>query len=455
MHASADGFPCSRPGVENQATGAVRRCDDRRMPDTAKGPEISLVTREGAPDLLAVDQWAFGFDPALYGEPEQPDGQVEVLDTLEWDRTYGAWLDQPHRLAGIYSVHSVRCPLPGGTSTPAGALTWVGVHPRDRRRGVLTALIGHHLDGAERAGEPISLLFASEPVIYQRFGYGQASRCVTLELGRGIELRDVPGADDLVVDFDLADPDRWTARLAACYRAARAGRPGWVGRDGAALERYALHDPPARRKGAEPLRVLTVSTPEGDLRGYALFRRRPKWTDGVPAGTVLVTEAVALDGAASRALWGRLTDLDLTTTVETPVLPEDDPLVRLTLDPRTAAPRTWDGLWLRLIDVPAALAARRYQVPVDAVIEVRDAGRPVNSGRWRLTGDPDGAECVATSDPAQVELDVRDLASTYLGGTTWTSLVGAGLVTVRDAAAPAALSVAFASPVAPYCGWEF
>jgi predicted acetyltransferase len=414
-------------------------------------PAIRPIGHDRADELLALDQWAFAVDIEGH-EPEI------VVDGLDWDRTYGAWLSGPQqddRLAGIYSSYALRCPVPGG-EVPAAGLTWVGVHPRDRRRGVLTAMMAHHLDDVRRRGEPVSLLTAAEPAIYGRFGYGVATEEVVPQLARGAALRDVPGSSELVVDLAHADVDRQVEELAACYAAAGAGRPGWVSRDDLGNQRLPFYDPPRHRHGAESLRVITVREPTaGQLRGYALFRRRRSWKDGLPDGTVEVRELIALDGVASHALWTRLLDLDLMARVEGPGLPLDDPLLHQLVDARAAAPRRTDGIWARIVDVPAALAARRYAGGIDVVLDVADSRFADNADRWLLRGDRDGASCTRTDRPADVVLDVRELGCLLLGGTTLSALAGAGLVSVTDDKVLQDASIAFSWPIAPYCPWDF
>src|SRR3954451_15806646 len=125
-------------------------------------------------ELVALDEWAFPHDPT--GIDPAP-----ALAELEWERTFGARLTDPDRLSGVYTAYSVSCPVPGA-EVPAAGLSWVGVHPRDRRRGVRTAMIGHHLADVAAHGEPFSLLYAAEPAIYGRFGYGLASQTLTFGL---------------------------------------------------------------------------------------------------------------------------------------------------------------------------------------------------------------------------------------------------------------------------------
>ena len=405
---------------------------------------VSLADRRD--DWILVDEWAWSADP------ERDDLEASLLG-VEWDRAFGAEIDG--EVAGVYSVFTLRTPVPGG-EVPTAGLTGVGVHPDHRRRGVLTSMIGHHLRGVRDAGdEPISALWASEPAIYGRYGYGLATRGQRFTLRRGAALVDVPGADDLTVRFERADVDRHAPLVAACHERARQGRPGMVSRDSDGLRRRMLTDPKAWRDGGEPLKVALVTDIGGDLRGYALFRRKEHWEPVGPDGTVHVREAVALDAAASRALWGRLTDLDLMSRVETGSRPLDDPLVHQLVDIRAASARLGDGLWVRLVDVGAALAARTYTTEVDVVLDVTDTRCPWNGGRWRLSGGPDGAACDRTTDGADLALDVRALGSAYLGGETLRALAGAGLVDEHSDGALAAATRALAADVAPYCGWVF
>jgi predicted acetyltransferase len=317
-------------------------------------------------------------------------------------------------------------------------------------------MMRHHLAAVAERGEPVSALHASEATIYGRFGYGIASRHLRMSLPRGSALRDVEGADDVRLRFDTADPDRHADLVGDCYEAARRERPGMVSRDSPAHRRRMFEDPPAhRRDGAETLRILIAEDGPGKVRGYALFRRKTVWNGALPNGTVAVRELVAHDPATARALWGRLLDLDLMGTVRLDERPTDDPLLHLLVDPRGPQPTLTDGLWVRLVDLPTALSARRYTCDVEVVLEVRDELLPANAGRWRLTAGPDGARCEPTRAAAQVELDIRELGGAFLGANTLGGYAAAGLVRALDPGTAARASAAFSWPVAAYCGWMF
>lgn len=418
---------------------------------TPAGPPVRVVPvgEDRAGEVVDLDRWAFAADA------EDVDAEM-LLRGMEWDRTAGAVIGDDDTLAGIMSVRSLRMQVPGG-DVPTAGLTWVGVHPQHRRRGVLTAMMHSHLLGVHDAGrEPVSALWAAEPAIYGRYGYGLATLGARLTLPRGAGLRDVPGADDLAVTLERADPARHVDVVAQGYEAARAGRPGAMARDSAGLRREPLDDPPPRGwRGTEALRLLTVRDAAGALRGYALFRRKPGWGQTGPDGEVTVQEAHALDAAAARALWGRLVDMDLMASTRTDTRAVDDALLHLLLDVRAARITVSDGLWVRLVDVDRALAARRYTTDVDVVVEVIDRLCPWNAGRHHLVAGPDGASCRPTQRPADLRCDVDSLGSAYLGGQTLAAQAAAGRVQeVTPGALPAA-SAALAWHLAPHCGWEF
>jgi predicted acetyltransferase len=203
-----------------------------------------------------------------------------------------------------------------------------------------------------------------------------------------------------------------------------------------------------------------VHGPDGAARGYALVRRKEKWGDAGPEYAVNLREIVAVDAAAARRLWSFVLDLDLTRSVSAHHLAVDDPLTHLLVDRRAAVPKLGDNLWVRLLDVPTALAARRYAAPLDVTLELTDMRLPANAGRWRLvtTGASDqgwAAQVERTDAPADLVLDVRELGAAYLGARSFAAQATAGLVTELRPGAAAAATAAFGWPLAPVSSWVF
>jgi predicted acetyltransferase len=386
-----------------------------------------------------------------------------VSDFVEWERTYGIrdGAEQVDaELIGVATTFSLRLTLPSGadgsgtTVTPMGGLSWVAVHPGHRRRGVLSTLIGHHLNTLHESGEALSGLFSSEPVIYGRFGYGQATEVLSLDLGRSPALRDLPGGtDDVTVRFVTADPEQHTDLVADLYARACAVRPGMVDRT-RALTRRELRDTPRSLERREPLRLL-IAERAGSATGYALLRREVSWNGFEPDGSTEIHEFAAVDPPSAYRLWQAAADFDLTSSTRVGMVCPQDPLLTWLVDPRSPRPTRADALWLRVVDVDRALAGRSYGCDVDLVLAVTDHLCPWNVGRWRLSGGPSGATCTATTDPADVTLDVRELGSVLPGGTTFAVLAAADLVDESTPGSVARLSTAFRSATAPGTTYVF
>ncbi|MDR1767051.1 MAG: GNAT family N-acetyltransferase [Propionibacteriaceae bacterium] len=406
--------------------------------------KLVAVGPDRAAEVVDLTLWAFV-------EADIPDYAEHVAETLDWERSFGVEVDG--RLVAFSSAWHFDLPVPGGV-LPTGGLTWVGVHPGFRRRGMLRTMLARHFEDCRARGESASILTAAEVPIYTRFGYGQADRTVRTVLPRKVALRDVPGAEAVSITLERADPAKHAEATALVHRQ-HVGRPLFVpaGADGPWSARF--HDPQQWRDGAEPLRVA-VARRDGRPTGFAFFRRKEHWTpDAVPDGTVTVHELVANDPPTTRALWGMLTDLDLMARTEACSLPWDDPLFALLEDPRAVAARLGDRLHLRLLDVPEALSARRYATGVELVLEVSDAQVPTNAGRWRLTGGPDAARVEPAAGHADLRLDVRALGSVYAGGFPVASLAEAGLIEELTPGAVDKLAAALSYPRLPWTSHGF
>jgi predicted acetyltransferase len=142
-------------------------------------------------------------------------------------------------------------------------------------------------------------------------------------------------------------------------------------------------------------------------------------------------------------LWGFLLSVDLTEAVQYPLAATDEPLLHLVDEPRRLRARVADALWLRIVDLPTALAARRYRTSIDVVLDVTDDLLPDNAGRWRLSGGPEGAVCERTTSPAELRCDIRDLGATYLGNGGLVPLSALGRVHEQRPGAVFATETAF------------
>jgi len=397
--------------------------------------EIRVVPARDARRFLATDELVWFAEVLTHPVEEQLIGIPE-------DGRFGAEIvgvELPGTYAGIYGSFPMRLAVPGPEGEPllvaCGGLTWVGVHPDHRRRGVLTAMLRDHFERLHADGVTVSALHASEPAIYGRHGYGPAAQRLELVLGRGATLT-APHLDDAAarVSTELATVTEpgMPERLRACHLLAApvgsvVGEPGYYERVCAEF--------PEERRDKESWRVLFARRGGADV-GFTMFRRTHKWEKSRPAGELEVW-ALLGDQAARLALLRRLVDFDLMGSVKLGAVGVDDPVVHWAGGPRATNDATvYDGTWVRLVDLPAALMARSWSAPCDVVVDVTDASAPWNAGTWRIVAGADGTAAVerASTDP-EVRLDVAALGAAYLGGGNLEAMRLAGQVEqLRDGA---------------------
>ena len=346
--------------------------------------------------------------------------------------------EEDGQIVGGASAFEFQFTVPGAI-VPAAGVTIVGVLPTHTRRGILTALMRAQLDDVHERGEPVACLWASEETIYGRYGYGMAALCGEAEISRvygGFRKPVEHGGSFRLLSFEEA-----LNAIPPVYARVAVETPGMFARPQEWWEARALYDSESRRDGAgELVRVLLERDGEGIA--YAIYRLKMEFEAGSSSGEVRVIEAMGVSPDATAAIWRYLLDVDWMDRVQAELLPVDHPLFLLLEHPRRMRFRIGDSLWVRLVDVGAALAAR--QLEGDAVLEVADAFCPWNDACYTL----DGAK---TMEDAHLRLDVSDLASVYLGGFTFGQLQRAGRVEELSAGAVARADAAFRTDRAPWC----
>jgi predicted acetyltransferase len=176
-----------------------------------------------------------------------------------------------------------------------------------------------------------------------------------------------------------------------------------------------LIDPPWRRGAGGDLQCAVIES-EGRPTAYALYRMNWAFERGLQSGSVAVIEAIGQSPESTRAIWRYLLDIDWMARVRASLLPLDHPLLFLLAEPRRLGFSLRDGVWVRLLDVKAALSARSYRPLGCVIIEVID-----------------------------------EFGSVYLGGFTWTQLARALRVQELSPSAAAQADALFQTSTAPWC----
>ena len=415
----------------------------------ADSPTVTFELRvpdEGDFEAFMLPVWR-GFG---YPAPE-PEAMADERSVWERERSIGA-VDGEEWVGGA-GAYSLRLTVPGGAQTPVAGVTMVGVATTHRRQGILTALMRRQLDDVAERGELIAALTASETSIYGRYGYGWATATTEVELERDRSAFRVepqaPGRLRVLPTADALEPVR------AAYDRCITRRAGTMSRD-EGYWKIQLGDAPRRRDGNSAMYVVVHEDAEGRPDGFVTYRIAFRWHESLPDNTVVVLDLVGADPEVEAVLWGYLLSIDLASRIRFANRPVDDPIRWRLVEPRRLRTRELvDYLWLRILDVPGALALRTYGATDALVLDVVEGFRPASGGRFRLDGSPAGAECAATTAPPDLVLGPEELGSIYLGGIAPSALAAAGRIQEATPGAVARADAMFLTATAPFNGTMF
>lgn len=378
------------------------------------------------------------FRRALH-RPRATDEEWErAAPSYEPGRTLGAF--QGGELIGTTCSYTSRLAVPGGAVLPMAMVSRVGVRADRTRRGALTALMREQLRQAAATGEVIATLRASEARIYGRFGYGVATRGQTCTVTSPARLRPLPPATG---EIRLVEPDDAARLLPQVYRRIGLHRPGMIDRPDFWWNLV------LNRPSGPPQSVAVHRGPDGD-DGFLVYSTQHS-DDGFRP-TLHVEDLHGADLATVLALWRFVAGIDLVREITGALRPLDEPVEWLFTDRRDHRPGgPEDETWLRVLDVPAALAARDYRAAEPVVLEVTDPLLPANSGRYRI--GPDGV--TRTDGPPGLSVDVAALGALYLGDVRPSTLAAVDQLTVHHPVALTAADALFGTDDIPWCGTFF
>jgi predicted acetyltransferase len=397
------------------------------------------------PDELRTSHTLFA--ATVHRGPFDDEQWSRIAPAYHPGRTFGA--KDGNELVGTAMSVPCRTVVPGGAVLPMAAVTRVGVRADRTRRGVLTALMRAQLRDVAARGETFASLRASEAGIYGRFGYGPATR------GRDVRVR--------------TDRRRWRAG------APQGGAVRLLGREEIVPVLREVHAAIAlRRPGAitrwdewwwgalgrrvqEREHVLAaVHTGATGDDGFAVAVL-PDSAAPVDGRSLTVSDLQTANLDAAVGLWRFLLDIDLVASVEGPLRPLDEPLELLLTDPRACAVTgVHDETWLRIVDVPTALATRSYGAADPVLLAVHDTVCTGNAGVYRIAdGAAERVGPLGGPPVPELECDVAALAMAYLGDRAPSRLAATGWWTAHSPDAAGRADAAFATSIAPWSGTWF
>jgi predicted acetyltransferase len=416
---------------------------------TPTAPDTAISVRPI--EASEIDGWIRSMATGFLGHPADGEGAYRLGD-MDLERSWGAF--DGSAVVGTLRSFPTPFTVPGaevtGAEVTAAALTNVTVAPTHRRRGLLTRMITSDLRASADRGEPVGILIASEYPIYGQFGYGAAIDGATYRID-AVTARFVrPG----VGHVELVDLATLRAAAPPVYERVRLAQPGSIGRNERWWDRT-LQQVEVPGATPSPGYQAVYRSPHGEIDGYVRYTATQEWDHMRPKGTLSILELVAATPDAYLRLWRYCCEVDLITRVQAVDRPVHEPLVWLLHDGRSLRQTgRFDFIWVRILDVAAALSARRYPTEGRLVIEVVDR-LGLAGGRFALEGGPAGASCSPTDASADLTLPVESLGSVYMGGMSVLALAGAGRIDEHAKGALVRAEAMFRSGITPWCSTWF
>ncbi len=371
--------------------------------------EIRAIARDEIDRMIEADERGFSHITSADSPRTWAEGEL--------DRTRVAF--DGDEIVGVSRAYSFELTMPGGGCVPAAAVSWVSVVPTHRRRGVLTQMIRALHDDARAREEPVSMLTASESIIYGRFGYGVATWRAGISAERSrVQFR--AASDDGRVR--MLSRDVGVKTLPRLYEQFGRLRPGAVSRPDFWWP-FVFWD----RLGGKDKSFFTAvhSDALGNDDGFIAYEVVDEWNQGLPDRRMVIYDMQARDERARAALWQFAFGIDLVGTVAATNAPVDDPLRHLVTDGRRVrVDYVNDGLWLAPFDVARLSSSRRYAVAGRVAFEVHAADG--TKTRVVLEGGPDGAQCTPTTVEPDIVCDAATFGACLLGGNRWTEMAAVG-----------------------------
>ena len=404
----------------------------------ADGLRLDLVDTS---DAVGFGTWLQAATRGFHGGEMTDELLAAVTASIAYRRTTGVWdASASDPLSPVGTVDGFESPVtvPGGGQLPAWAVSMVTVAPTHRRRGIARELLESELRAAVALGLPMAMLTVSESTIYHRFGFAPAALAADLTINTLRAKFTGPVPDGRV---QLMGIEQARALVDGLYETARLASPGeievwerrWSQIFGIADEKDVSKRP----------RAATYVDAAGTTQGVVVYRMKESGHD-FTGHTAQVEYLLANTPDAYAALWRFLLELDLTSTVRAELRSVDEPVRWLVSDFRAVKVETYDHLWLRILDVPAALNAREFYAPLDLVIEVTDLQGHA-TGTYHL-----GSRVEPVETPPDIVMTVNELSAIYLGGVSATTLHRAGRMTEHTPGAVSQLDAAFTSPTTPW-----
>jgi predicted acetyltransferase len=314
-----------------------------------------------------------------------------------------------------------------GMDTPVAGVSFVGTLPVFRHMGCLRKVHERHFELLYEEGErPISILFASQAAIYQRYGYAIVSTHNSYNIAPGhIRFKSIKHLNKSGRFKQVRENE--TEILGNIYNQFVAPRTGYLIRDKFKWETGVLSPPMT----PGTIQDIIIYEEDGVPLGYVIYTVEPRPGDSGLPHRISIRDMTWLSISAYYGIWNYFTRMHLTHQIHWGPVPADDPMPHLLQEPNGLNIKSGRGLLARVIDIEKAIPLRGYNEDGELVFKIVDDNMcPWNNGTWHMEISNGKGIVKKTDKTPEVSMSINSFAMILFGQVSAARAMRMGMLEV-------------------------
>lgn len=383
-----------------------------------------------------------------------------MIDFDNWnepsDRLLGAMDTKTGQIVGTGGADQYVLTVPGGNTIGMAGIMGMGTLPTHKRKGIFSSVINKLHSQAKERGDVIAGLWASQSLLYTRFGYGLSTlrEDWTINTNHTKLLKQKKES----IRFELVDKEKALIEIPKIYDTFRKCQNGATDRTEGYWNYILYEDDSAKyNKSGNCGFFFVLAYKDNKPSGYAIynFNKESGVAHEDDKGTLDVQEIISTDKETNIALWHYIFGIELVEEIKINQRAPGDPLYLMLENPRKLKRETIDGLWVRIVDPIKMLEKRKYNSEGNITICIAGQNQKDIEGTYSIETDGTNTEVKKVNKKPDISMKASDLSSIYFGAVSPGEYFQAGNLEIENQNSLIELSKMFFVQQAPWCNTDF
>ena len=383
-----------------------------------------------------------------------------MIDFETWnepsDRLLAAVDTETNQIVGTGGADKYSITVPGGNNINMAGIAFMGTLPTHKRRGIFSSMMNKLHSQAKERGDSIAGLWASQSLLYNRFGYGLSTIREDWQINSNHTKLSKSKNDS--IRLELVDKKKALEEIPKIYDIYRKCQNGATDRT-QGYWNYLLYedDNSMYNKSGNSGIFFVLAYRDNKPSGYAFynFNKESGVAHEDDKGTLKVEEIISIDRETNHALWQYIFGIELIEEITFNRRAPNDPLYLMLENPRKLQRETIDGLWVRIIDPISMLEGRTYNHKGKVTINLSGQNQKDIEGTYLIDTDGKNTEVKKVKGKASIYMRPSDLSSIYFGGVSPGEHFQAGNIDVENHNSLRELTNMFFVEQEPWCNTDF